>query len=383
MAIPRHRLGWIWTTALVLTVGLVWALTDHNRNIHAQAPGGKPGGGPPPLPVEAAKVRVGPVSDQVNTVGTLAANESVVIRSEIAGRLQTIHFSEGQAVDKNAPLVTIDPTEYQAQYDQSEAALGLSRLNFDRSKPLHEEQLLSQQAYDELAAKLKEAEANLAVAKARLDKTKIQAPFSGRLGLRLVSPGDYLQPGQAIVNLEDLDPLKVDFRVPEAYVGRIKEGGAVQISGDAIPGGRFKGTVYAIDPRLDAATRTLVVRARVPNTEGRLRPGMFVRVGVVLAERANAVLIPEQAIVPMGDDTLVYRVVDGKAVLTKVTIGQRRSGEVEIVTGLGAADTVITGGQNKPMIFDGAPVMVIGSDKGPGGGPAGPPAPAAAAPNRG
>ncbi|MBI3621314.1 MAG: efflux RND transporter periplasmic adaptor subunit [Nitrospirae bacterium] len=315
----------------------------------------------------------------MGAVGTLQANESVVIRSEIAGRVQTIHFAEGQAVARNIPLLTIDPVEYQAQYDQAEAALGLSRLNFDRSKPLYEQQLLSQQAYDELAAKFKEAEANLAVARARLDKTKIQAPFSGRLGLRQVSPGDYLQPGQAIVNLEDLDPLKVDFRVPEAYVGRIKDGGAVQVGADAMPDRRFKGTVYAIDPRIDAATRTLVVRARVPNADGRLRPGMFVRVGVVLAERPRAVLIPEQAIVPVGNDTFVYRIVDGKAALTKVTIGQRREGEVEIVAGLGSEETVITGGQNKPMIFDGAPVMVIP----PGGGPAGPPAPAAAAPKRG
>jgi len=239
--------------------------------------------------------------------------------------------------------------------------------------------LLSQQAYDELAAKLKEAEANLAVSKARLDKTTIQAPFNGRLGLRQVSPGDYLQPGQAIVNLEDLDPLKVDFRVPESYVGRIKDGGAVQVTVDAMPDLRFKGIVYAIDPKIDAATRTLVVRAQVPNAEERLRPGMFVRVGVVLADRANAILIPEQAIVPVGTDKFVYRIIDGKALLTKVTLGQRRMGEVEIVTGLGAADTVITGGQNKPMIFDGAPVMVIPS----GDGPAGPPEPAAAAPKRG
>jgi membrane fusion protein (multidrug efflux system) len=375
----HHRQGWLVSAALIATAALIWVLADHNRDTVAQ----QPGGGPPALPVEAAKVRVGPVSEEVGTVGTLEANESVIIRSEIAGRVQTIHFSEGQAIAKDAALITIDPIEYRAQYEQADAALQLSRLNFDRSKPLFEEQLLSQQAYDDLAAKHKEAEANLAVAKARLDKTVMRAPFSGQLGLRQISPGDYLQPGQAIVNLEDLDPLKADFRIPDTYVGRIKTGGAVQVSVDAMPDNHFKGTVYAIDPRIDATTRTLVVRARIPNGEGRLRPGMFARVSVVLAKRPNAILIPEQAILPMGNDKFVYRIVDGKAVLTKVTIGQRRTGEVEIVTGLGAGDTVITGGQSKPMIFDGAPVMVIG----PGGVPGGPagssPAPPTTAPKRG
>jgi membrane fusion protein (multidrug efflux system) len=372
MALPRHRLKWLVLAALIGAAGLIWALANQNRATSAQAPGG---GAPPALPVEAAKVRVGAVSDEVGTVGTLEANESVVISSEITGRVHTINFSDGQTVDKGAILLVIDPSEYQAQYEQAAAALELSRLNFDRSKPLYEEQLISQQQHDELALKLKESQAALAVAKARLDKTMLQAPFSGRLGLRRVSPGDYLQPGQAIVNLEDLDPLKIDFRVPEGYLGRITPGSAVQVGIDAFPGARFKGTVDAIDPRIDETTRTLVVRARIPNTEGRLRPGLFARVGVVLAERPRAILIPEQAIVPMGQDKFVFRIVDGKAALTKVTIGQRRAGEVEIVAGLGAQDTVITGGQNKPMIFDGAPVMVIG--------PGGPPVPPAAAPKRG
>jgi membrane fusion protein (multidrug efflux system) len=315
------------------------------------------------MPVEAAKVRVGAVSEEVGTVGTLQANESVVIRSEIAGRVQRIHFSEGQAIEKGHTLITIDPAEYQAQYEQAAAALELSRMNYERATPLFEEQLISQQAYDELAAKLKESEANLALAKARLEKTTLQAPFAGRLGLRQISPGDYLQPGQAIVNLEDLDPLKIDVRIPEAYLGRIKADGAVQVSVDAFQGERFKGAVYAIDPRIDETTRTLVVRARIPNVKGHLRPGMFARVHAVLAERPDALLIPEQAIVPMGNEKFVFRIVDGKAALTKVAIGQRRLGEVEIVDGLNAQDTVITGGQTKlpPQLFNGATVMVVGS----------------------
>ncbi|MEW6325623.1 MAG: efflux RND transporter periplasmic adaptor subunit, partial [Nitrospirota bacterium] len=334
-------------------------------------------GGPPAMPVETALVKTGTVREEVGTVGTLQANESVIIRSEIAGRIRQIHFSEGQNVEQGRLLVSIDPAELQAQYEQAAAALELSRLNYERATLLHEEQLISQQAYDELATKLKEAQANLTLAKTRLDKTMIQAPFSGRLGLRQVSPGDYVQPGQAIVNLEDLDPLKVDFRVPELHVKRMHIGGAVQVGVDAFPDENFAGSVYAIDPRIDQATRTLVVRARIPNEKGRLRPGMFARVNAVLAERPDALLVPEQAIVPMGADKFVYRVVDGKAALTKVTIGQRRAGEVEIVDGVKPQETVVTAGQTK--LFDGAAVMVMG----PGGGPERPAAPTPPAASRG
>ncbi|MBI2784253.1 MAG: efflux RND transporter periplasmic adaptor subunit, partial [Gammaproteobacteria bacterium] len=265
----------------------------------------------------------------------------------------------GQAVDEAAVLVTIDPSEYRAQLEQNAAVVQLNELNYQRAKQLNEEKLISPQAYDESLAKLKESQANLALAKARLDKTTIRAPFAGRLGLRQVSPGDYAQPGRAIVNLEDIDSIKVDFRIPESYLAKVRADLPVNVRVDARSDRAFAGRIYAIDPRIDEASRTILLRARVPNPGGELRPGMFVRVTLVLGRRPDALLIPEQAVVPMGDAKFVYRIVDGKAVQAQVNIGQRLEGLVEIVEGLNANDTVVTGGQTK--IFEGAPVMIIDS----------------------
>ena len=309
------------------------------------------------MPVEAARVRVGTVADEVGAVGSLQANESVVIRSEIPGRISEAHFTEGRAVAKGDRLFTLDPAEAAAQVAQIAATVELNRSNLERAKPLVAAQMISPQDFDQLAAKLKESEASLAVAQERLNKATIRAPFGGRVGLRQVSPGDYVQPGQVLVNLEDLTAMKADFRVPETVIGRIAAGRPVTIRVDAFPGQVFRGAIRAIEPRLDEATRTILVRARVDNPGGQLRPGMFARVTVALGERPNAVLVPEQAVVPMGDEAFVYRVVDGKAVMVKVVIGQRRGGEAEVVSGLTADDTVVTAGQMK--IRDGAPVTVI------------------------
>jgi membrane fusion protein (multidrug efflux system) len=321
------------------------------------------------MPVEAARVRVGPVAEEIGAVGSLQSNESVIVRAEIAGRIVGIEFIEGRTAKAGDVLVRLDGTELSAQVAQSEATLELARANVDRAKPIRAENLISPQAFDELSAKFKEAEASLAVARERLNKVTIRAPFTGRLGLRQVSPGDYVQPGEALVNLEDVSAVKVDFRVPEARVGRVSVGQSVAVRVDAIPNRTFSGTIAAIDPRLDEATRTALVRARVPNPRGELLPGMFARVGVVIGERPNAILVPEQAVVPIGNDAFVYRVIDGKAAMVKVEIGQRAAGEAEILSGLNPDDLVVTGGQMK--IRDGAAVNVINQGQGPPQGAAG------------
>ena len=314
-------------------------------------------GGPRAMPVEASGVQVRTLPLEVGAVGSLQANESVVIRSEIAGRVSEISFSEGQKIAQDSILVVIEPSEYRAQVEQIQATVELIQFNFERARQLHQEKLISQQAFDEIQARLKESQANLALAQARLKKTTIRAPFRGILGLRQVSPGDYLQPGQAIVNLEDMDSLKMDFHIPEIYFSQVKTGQTVDIRVDAFPDRTFSGKIYAMDPRIEEATRTLLLRARIPNVGGELRPGMFARVALMMGKHPDAVLIPEQAVVPLGDAKFVYRIVDGKAALAKVTIGRRLEGLVEIIEGLDATDTVVTEGQTK--LFEGAPVMVI------------------------
>jgi membrane fusion protein (multidrug efflux system) len=320
----------------------------------------KKGGGPPggfSIPVETAEAKLGRMDRSILAVGTLRSNQSVVIRPEIAGRIVKIHFDEGQTVAKGAPLVSLDDTIARAEVAQARAALTLSRANFDRAKELLGRGAGTQRTRDESLAKLRSDEANLALAEARLEKTVIAAPFKGIVGLRAVDVGDFVNIGQQIVNIEDVDPMKVDFRVPEVFLSAVAPGQRVEVTADAWPKQSFTGELYAIDPLIDALGRSIVIRARLPNEEGRLRPGLFVRVKLILKGRDDAVLIPEQALVPVGEAQFVFRVTDGKAQQTKVVTGERRDGLVEITDGLAAGETVVTAGQIK--LRNGAPVKVL------------------------
>ncbi|MCC7547078.1 MAG: efflux RND transporter periplasmic adaptor subunit [Burkholderiales bacterium] len=321
-------------------------------------PAGAAAGGPPPgLPVKAVQVKLGEVRSELTAVGSLLADEAVIIRPEIDGRVVAIHFDEGQRVAKGQKLVTLDPAELKAQLAQSEAQARTDTQRFERSKELLAQKFISQEALDVARNNLDRAEALRREAEARLSKTVITAPFSGMVGLRLISPGAYVKAGEDIVRLENLDSIKLDFRIPEVFAAQVRPGQNVSVRLDAFPGEEFRGSIYAIEPAMDERTRTFLVRAKVPNAGAKLKPGMFVRVGLTLETRKNAMLVPEPAIWPQGQDNFVFRVLDGKAALTKVQLGTRRPGEVEIVTGLSPSDTVITEGQIK--LRDGAPVMVL------------------------
>lgn len=314
---------------------------------------------PQAVPVETAVAQVATVSDEVTAVGTLLSNESVVIRPEIAGRIAEIHFAEGARVASGAPLVQLDASTYRAELTQARANLEYSRKNFERADELYMRHTGTERARDEALARHEVDKAAVALAQAHLDKMRIDAPFGGIVGLRKVSVGDYVEAGDDIVNLEDIDPLKVDFRVPERYLRTLEAGQKVRVEVDAVPGKGFNGIVYAIDPHVDPEGRSVALRARLPNEDGVLRPGLFARVKLVVGERSGALVIAEQAVVPRGDDRFVFKVVDGKAILTKVEVGQRRYGRAEIVTGLAEGDVVVTAGQLK--IRDGTPVRPIGS----------------------
>jgi membrane fusion protein (multidrug efflux system) len=316
----------------------------------------KPGESPP-MPVKTAPVTRETLNVEVTAIGTLRADETVVIRPEIAGRIATIHFKEGQAVRQGEPLATLDQAEYQAQLASSAAQLALEESSFRRLQDLERKNLTSQQNLDEARAKLDAARAQQELNRVRLDKTVIRAPFDGTVGLRQVSPGAYVKPGDDIANLESLGSMKLDFRVPETYLARLRAGQSLAVRVDAYPDQLFDGAIYAIEPGVDEETRTVLLRARLPNKGNKLRPGLFARVSLVLEQRENALVVPEQAIVPVGQKTFVYRVVDGKAAMTPVTLGLRRPGQVEIVEGVNAGDVVVTDGQLK--IRDGAAVTVL------------------------
>jgi membrane fusion protein (multidrug efflux system) len=312
----------------------------------------------PAVPVEAAKVTAAPLSEQVTAVGTIFSNEAVTVSSEIPGRLQEIHFQEGQPIEKGAPLFTLEDSVYRAQLADAEAKLKLAEQTHKRRTTLLSSQYATAQSADESASAVAVNTAAVELARVQLEKAHIVAPFSGIVGLRRVSVGEYITAGQALVNLEAIDPVKADFRVPEKFLPAIRVGRAIRIKVDAFPGDSFEGKVYAIDPRLDVSGRSLLVRAVVPNGDQRLRPGLFARVTVLLQLKEDALTVPEQAIVPQGDSQFVFKIMDGKVHLTKVITGTRRDGRVEIVDGLAAGDQVVTAGQLK--IRDGSAVSIVG-----------------------
>lgn len=308
------------------------------------------------VPVEAAKVTAAPLSEQVTAIGTLLSNEAVTVSSEIPGRLKEINFQEGQPVEQGAPLFILDDSVYRAQLADAEAKLKLAEQTHKRTSQLFTNKYATAQSADESASNLAVSTAAVELARVQLEKARIVAPFSGIVGLRHVSVGEYIAAGQALVNLEAIDPVKADFRVPEKFLPAIRVGQTIRIRVDAFPDEAFEGKVYAIDPRLDVAGRSLVVRAMVPNQDERLRPGLFARISVLLQLKQDALSVPEQAIVPQGDSQFVFKIVDGKVQLTKVVTGTRREGRVEIVEGLSAGDQVVTAGQLK--IRDGSVVSI-------------------------
>ncbi|HJW27373.1 MAG TPA: efflux RND transporter periplasmic adaptor subunit [Rhodocyclaceae bacterium] len=341
----------------------------------AAAAPGKPGAGGPPggfaVAVETVRVAASDFVDEANAVGTLKSNESVVLRPETAGRVAAINFRDGAVVAKGSVLLSLDAAVQEAELQQARANLALAEANFRRNQELLTKKFISQQALDNVAATLKIQQAAVQLADAKVAKTRVRAPFNGVVGLRNVSVGDYVKEGQDLVNLEEVGTLKVDFRLPETYLARIGKGQQVEVASDALPGQGFKATLDAVDPLVDQNGRALSLRARLANPEGKLRPGMFVRVRLIFGERKNVLMIPEQALVS-GAAPLVFKVVDGKAATAKVKVGLRRTGQVEVVDGLAAGDLVVTAGQLK--LKDGVPVRAVGE-----GAPAAPSAPAAPA----
>jgi membrane fusion protein, multidrug efflux system len=309
------------------------------------------------VPVETARVTVGPIERRLTAVGSLRSNESVVIRPEIAGRIAEFRFQEGERVEKGQPLVVLDDSVWRAVVEQAQAALELSQANHDRAVDLLERKVGTTKARDEAFSQMRVDQAELELARARLDKSTISAPFDGVVGLRKVSVGDFVDAGAEIVNVEQIDPLKADFRVAESYLGAVRPGQRIELGVDAFPGQAFTGEVYAIDPLIDEAGRSILLRAKLPNPDHVLRPGLFARVTLVLNEREDAIQVPEQALVPQGQDQFVFKIEDGKAAFTKVTTGIRREGMVEIVEGLAPDDEVVTAGQLK--IRDGAAVQPV------------------------
>ncbi len=309
------------------------------------------------LPVEVVTVAATGAVEQLEAVGTIQADESITVVAEVAGKVEEVLFTEGAAVKRGAVLLRLDPAVLAAERDRAAARVALSEANERRSESLLKDQAISVRERDEALAQLQLDEAAVRLADAQLEKMTLRAPFAGVLGLRQVSVGGYLQPGIPVVTLDAIDTLKVEFRVPEARAAALRIGKKVFIAVDAVSGEEFVGEVYAITPRVDIDGRSIALRARVPNPDHKLLPGMFARIRLIINERPAVLFVPEEALIPAADRLLVYKVVEGKVEAVTVTTGQRRKGEVEIVSGLQVGDTIITAGHIK--VRPGMPVTAL------------------------
>ncbi|MFO1328616.1 MAG: efflux RND transporter periplasmic adaptor subunit [Rubrivivax sp.] len=331
------------------------------------APGsaGGPGGGP--APVEAGPVQALTLTDDAQAVGSLRSRQGIVLRPEVSGRVAQINFGDGQRVKRGQLLVQLDDTLQLAQLKQADAQAAIARTNLQRSRELLAQSFVSQSAVDQNEAALQVAEAQVALAKAQLARMRIVAPFDATAGIRQINLGDYLKDGADIVALEDMSSMAVDFRLPERYLARVKVSQPVELAVDALPDRRFKGRVEAVDAQVDANGRSLLVRARVDNPDAVLRPGMFARPRIVFAVREQALVVPEEALVPLGSKQYVYKIEpDGKggqqARRLEARLGLRLAGKAELLQGVAAGDRVVTAGHARLARAEVTPVRVIDID---------------------
>jgi membrane fusion protein, multidrug efflux system len=347
-------------TPISITVAVVcaaWAIyaTQHRQ---AAAGGGPPGAGggrsSAPTLVTIVPVRNEVVSQKLEALGTAHANESVDISSKTSNIVTAVHFRDGERVRQGQVLVQLDDATARADVAAAQATLTESESQYNRSRELLSTQALSKSQFDQLEATLKANRARLQAAQARLQDTVIRAPFSGRVGLRRVSVGTLISPGDVITTLDDTSIIKLDFSVPENFLATLREGLSVRATAPAFPGRSFAGKVASIDSRVDVNTRSVTVRALLTNEDGALKAGMFLNVSLAKDER-EAIVIPEEALTPEAEKQYVFIVADGKALRREVRIGGRRPGSVEVLSGLNAGERVVVEGTQK--IRDGAPVQ--------------------------
>ena len=299
-----------------------------------------------PVGVVTEAVRSLPLAVELEAVGTARAREAVEVTSKAANTVTAVRFEEGQRVGKGAVLVELDGAQARADLAAAEAALKESESNHRRSQDLFARQALSQSQLEQIEAALVGNRARVAAAQARLSDTIIRAPFAGRVGLRRVSVGSLVSPGTLITTLDDTAVMKLDFDVPEAFLSILQPGLAVAATSVAYPGRVFTGEVSSVDSRVDPVSRSVTVRAELPNGEALLKPGMFMAVRLT-REPMDGLVVAESAIVPERGSTFVFVVEAGKVTKREVTLGRREPGQVEVLSGLESGERVVVQGTQK------------------------------------
>jgi membrane fusion protein (multidrug efflux system) len=314
----------------------------------------------PPTAVEIAPVVRGTVADRFEAVGPIEAGEAVTIVSEIDAAVVSLPFREGDPIRKGDLVAQLDDAELRAELARTEALSDQQRISYERVKFVVESNAGAAQDLDDAQAALKVAEANVDLARARLAKTRVTAPFDGVIGSRKVSPGKFLRAGEAITELAAIREIKVTFSAPERYLRKLARGARVSVSTTAYPGYELTGTIDVVEPVLDPATRSVRVVARVSNPEGRFRPGMSADVSAILDERAGALTIPSEAVFAEGDQFLAYVVgADSTVTKARLSLGTRLADVVEVLEGLEPGMSVVRAGHQK--LFPGAKVNPVTS----------------------
>ena len=334
-------------------------------------PGQGPAGGfkPPPMPVETAAVEQAPIADRFEAVGTVEAGDQITVVSEIDGLVEQLPFREGAAIAAGAPIALLDDTQLRAEVARTEALRDQAQATYERVKSVVDQGAGAPQDLDDAAAALKVAEANLALAQSRLEKTRITAPWAGIVGARRVSPGAFLRAGQPITDLAAVQEIKVSFSAPERYLGILERGAPVTVSAPAYPGYTLEGRIDVIEPVLDASLRSARILARVRNPGGKFRPGMSANVVAVLSQRADALTVPSEAVFVEGQQSFVYAVKpDSTVTRVAVSLGTRTPERVEVTSGLEPGARVVRAGHQK--LFEGARVQPVGGVGSPGAAPA-------------
>jgi membrane fusion protein (multidrug efflux system) len=309
----------------------------------------------PAMPVEVAAAHADTVIDAILANGQIEALQSIDLRPEVEGRLVQIVVREGSPVRRGAPLFKIDDAELKAQVAQVEADRDLARQSLSRTRDLLSQKASSQSELERAEATMRSTEAQLELLKVRLDRTLVRAPFAGVLGQRYVSLGDYVSTDTRLAALQTVSPQRATFQVPERYAEQLEPGQRVSFRVAALPGREFTGVVDFVDPIVRLPQRTITVKARTPNPRGELQAGMFIEARLATAVRPEAVVIPEDAVLPLQGSNFVWVVGNGKATRRQVELGVRTPGFVEIQSGVEKGEQVVVGGQER--LAEGAPVQ--------------------------
>ena len=327
---------------LVVAVALLIIFKPKSKDTKPAAGGGRPGGGGP-VSVQAILAQPQKLTNDIYSTGTVQANEEVNIRPEITGRVVSIHFKEGAKVSAGQLLIKLNDTDLRAQLQKLQSTKALNESNEFRAKKLMEIEGISKQEYESVQNQLTGVNADIDLVRAQIAKTEIRAPFSGIIGIRNVSEGSIVSPSDVIVSVQQIDPVKIDFSIPEKYINSVRVGDNVNFTVEGMDTS-FTATVNAIEPKIDPTTRRVIIRAVCKNSDGKIFPGAFARVTLSLGEIENAILVPTQSVVPTQKGQNVYVVRGGKAMPQPVETGIRNDTAVQIIQGLQPTDTVITTG---------------------------------------